>query len=457
MKKQILLIVLLSTLFFSCWNKNNATQTEKAFNEKTFDSFNKTKLDSLFDVLYQNKKFMGSISLSHEGIVVYSKGIGFDDIETQKLSTSETRYRIGSVSKMFTAVLVFKAIEENKVSLNQTIDKYFPRVENASKITVGNLLNHRSGIHSFTKDKAFFDYRTEYKSSQEMVDIIASYKSDFEPDSQGAYSNSNYLLLSVMLEELYDMSFKDLLAEKIFKPLNLKHTYHGSKINLENNESNSYQYTTEWTKQIDTHLSTAMGGGSIISTPNDLNKFIEVLLNEKIISKVSLDKMTAIKDNFGMGIFEFTHSNKTGFGHGGNIEGFRAISIYYTEENLALAIASNAIDYDMDDLVTNVLKCYFNEPFELPNFEKIEIAASDLEKYVGIYAGVELSGKFNVTIENNTLHTQLNDLPKEPLVYKGNHTFTNEEIGADFIFNLQENKLRLKQGGVADIYTFNKQ
>jgi len=457
MKKQILLIVLLSTLFFSCWNKNNATQTEKAFNQKTFDSFNKTKLDSLFDVLYQNNKFMGSISLSHEGTIVYTKAIGFDDIETQKSSTAETIYRIGSVSKMFTSTLIFNAIEENKVSLNQTIDKYFPRIENASKITVGNLLNHRSGIHSFTKDKAFFNYRTEYKSSQEMVDIIASYKSDFEPDSQGAYSNSNYLLLSVMLEELYDTSFEDLLAEKIFNPLNLKHTNHGSKINLENNESNSYQYTTEWTKQIDTDLSTAMGGGSIISTPNDLNKFIEALLNEKIISKESLDKMTAIKDNFGMGIFEFTHSSKTGFGHGGNIEGFRAISIYYPKEKLALAIASNAIDYDMDAIVTDVLKGYFNESFELPSFEKIEISASDLEKYVGIYAGVELSGKFNITMENNTLYTQLNDLPKEPLVYKGNHTFTNEEIGANFIFNPKENKLELHQGGAADIYTFNKQ
>ena len=452
MKKQTLLIVAFIVLIFSC---SQNKKSDQSINQKS--NTYQTKLDSLFDLLYQNNKFMGSISLSHEGTVVYSKTIGFDDIENKKISTIETKYRIGSVSKMFTATLVFKAIEENKLNINQPIDNYFPAIENANKITVANLLNHRSGIHSFTKDKTFFDYRTEYKSSQEMVDIITSYKSDFEPGSQGAYSNSNYLLLSVMLEELYDTSFKDLIVEKIFNPLNLKYTYHGSKINLENNESNSYQYTTEWTKQVDTDLSIAMGGGSIISTPNDLNKFIEALLNEKIISKESLDKMKTIKDNFGMGIFKFTHSNRTGFGHGGNIEGFRAISIYYPKENLALAIASNAIDYDMDGLVTNVLKCYFNEPFELPNFEKIEIAASDLEKYVGIYAGVELSGKFNVTIENNTLYTQLNVLPKEPLVYKGNHTFTNEEIGADFIFNLQENKLRLKQGGVADIYTFIKQ
>ncbi|MTI87812.1 MAG: beta-lactamase family protein [Balneolaceae bacterium] len=454
--KQFLIIASLSTLlFFSC-TKNNSERAVETFKENNYDTFNKPKLDSLFDILYQNDKFMGNISLSHKGTVIYSKSIGFDDIETQKASTPETKYRIGSIAKMFTATLVFIAIEENKIDLNQTIETYFPAIENTENITVGNLLNHRSGIRSFTKDEAFWAYRTEHKSSEEMVEIISAYKSNFQPNSKSEYSNSNYLLLSVMLEKLYNSRYDNLIAEKITSPLKLNNTYHGGKISIADNESNSYNYTTEWVKQIETDLSVTMGAGSLVSSAKDLNKFIEALFNETIISKESLDMMTSIEDNFGRGIMEFSFKDHTGYGHGGNIDGFNAKSIYFPKEELAIALTSNAIDYNINSVVMDVLKCYFDEPFELPNFEQIEIKASELEKYVGYYVG-DGGGSFTISQKNNTLYAQLDDFPKEPLVYKGNDVFTNEEIGANFIFNLQKNQLGLEQNGVADIYLFTKQ
>lgn len=451
--KRTIFLILTVALLFSCGNKNDSTSTDQAFNTKAYNE----KLDDLFDVLYQNNKFMGNVSLSHEGTVIYSKAIGFDDIESQKASAVETKYRIGSITKMITATLVFKAFEESKLDIDQTIEKYFPAIENANKITVGNLLNHRSGIPSFTKDGAFFDYRTENKSQEEMLEIISNYKSNFEPDSKNEYSNSNYFLLSQILEKIYNTSYKALLQEKITEPLALKNTYPGEKIAIDNNESYSYSFSDTWTEFPETDLSIAIGSGDIVSNPNDLNKFIEALFNEKIISKESLDVMTTIKDNYGMGILPFPHKDKAGFGHGGHIDGFHAISIYFPQEKLAVAITSNAIDYNLNNLVKDVLKCYFNEPFELPNFEHVEITASELEKYVGVYKAGKESGGFTITQENNTLFAQLNEFPKEPLVYKGNHIFTNEEIGANFIFNLEKNQLGLEQSGVADIYMFTKQ
>jgi hypothetical protein len=153
----------------------------------------------------------------------------------------------------------------------------------------------------------------------------------------------------------------------------------------------------------------------------------------------------------------FSHIDKKGFGHGGHIDAFHSISVYFPQEKLAVAIASNAIDYNINVLLTDVLKCYFNEPFELPNFEHVEITASELEEYVGVYTAVKGSGRFTITRENNILYAQLDDLPKEELVYKGNHIFTNEEIGANFIFDLQKNQLGLGQIHVADIYIFAKE
>jgi CubicO group peptidase (beta-lactamase class C family) len=288
-----------------------------------------------------------------------------------------------------------------------------------------------------------------------MLKIVANYKSNFEPDSRSEYSNSNYFLLSQILEKIYDLPYEDLLQEKITKPLELKNTYSGGKITINSNESYSYSFSDNWTEFPETNLSVAIGSGSIVSNPSDLNKFIEALFNGRIISKESLDVMTTIKDNLGMGVYSYSYKDKKGFGHGGHIDAFHSISIYFPQEELAVSISSNAIDYNINNLLTNVLKCYFNEPFELPNFENVEITAYELEKYVGIYTG-EGPGIFKITQKNNTLYSQLNDGPNDPLVYKGNHTFTNEEIGANFIFDPEKNQLGLEQSGVADIYIFTK-
>ncbi|MBL7472071.1 serine hydrolase [Robertkochia sediminum] len=453
MKNQNLLIVVFIALLCSCGNKSDSKDSEVAFNEKPYTD----KLNDLFDVLHKNNKFMGTVSISHEGNTVYSNTMGFADVENQKETTTSTKYRIASITKMFTATMVFKAIEDHKLSINQTIDDFFPSIENANKITVGNLLNHRSGIPSFTKDGTFFDYRTEHKSRKDMLKIISNYESNFEPNSHNEYSNSNYFLLSQILETVYDLPYEDLLLEKIIKPLGLTNTYSGGLITIDNNESYSYSRSEKWTEFPETNLSIALGSGSIISNPSDLNAFIEALFNEKIISKETLDEMTMIKDNHGMGIMPFNFKEKKGFGHGGHIDAFHSISIYIPQEKLAVAISANAIDYNINNLLTDVLKCYFKEPFELPNFDHVEITSSELEKYVGVYTAQEGGGKFTITQENNTLFTQLNELPKEPLVYKGNHKFTNEEIGANFIFYPEKSQLGLEQSGVADIYLFTKQ
>lgn len=452
--KKVLFLLATAALVFSCGTKSDSTTTEEAsaFNAKTYTE----KLDTLLEVLHQNSKFMGNVSLSDEGTTIYSKAVGYDDIKTQKVSTEASKYRVGSITKMFTATMVFKAMEENKLRLDQTLDNYFPAIENANKITVGNLLNHRSGIPSFTKDGTFFDYRTEYKSKEDMLKIITSYKSNFEPDSKSEYSNSNYFLLSQILEKTYDLPYEDLLKEKITNPLALENTYSGGKIAIANNESYSYSYSDQWTEFPETNLSTAIGSGSIVSNPRDLNKFMEALFNGEILSKESLEIMTTIEDNLGMGIYPFSYKDEKGFGHGGHIDAAHSISIYFPQEKLAVAITSNAIDYNINNLLIDLLKCYFNEPFELPNFEKVEITASELEKYVGVYTG-KGDGTFTITQKDNTLYSQLNDGPNDPLVYMGNHIFTNEEVGANFIFDPEKNELGLEQSGVADIYLFTKQ
>lgn len=450
--KHTLLLTLLSVFLASCDNKDKITHDGTAQT-----NYNILKMDSLVDILHQNNRFMGSISLMKNDTVIYSKVVGFNDMESQLVSSEETKYRIGSISKIFTSAMLFRAIEENKIELSQTIDNYFPTIENADKITIGNLLNHRSGIHNLTKDESFLAYRTEYKSPDELVEIISAFESDFEPNSHGDYSNSNYILLSVILEDIYSSSFKKLVKEKICVPLDLKNTYYGDKINLENDESNSYKFDSEWVKETETNLSIPMGAGALVSTPVELNKFITALFSHQIISQESLEKMTTITDNYGMGIFQYPYNDHIGYGHGGNIDGFNAITIYLPEPGIALSITSNAINYSMSNLAKDLLNCYFNIPFDLPQFDHVEISEEDLLIYAGSYSTEGFPGVFTVTIQNGVLHTQLNDGPNDPLIYKGNNKFLNEEVGATFTFKPEQNQMELEQSGMSEVYIYTKQ
>jgi len=449
MKKQLLLVVLITTLLFSCSRNKNTEAVKQKTNTPNAYTLNTSKLDSLFEVLDINGEFMGSIALSYNGAIIYTNAIGFADIETQKKATNNTKYRIGSISKMFTATLVLKAIEEEKIKLEQTIETYFPKVENANKITIENLLNHRSGIFNFTNDKAFISYLNEYKTPEEMVAIISSFKSDFEPNTKGDYSNSNYVLLSIILEKVYDSSLKDIITEKIAVPLNLKNTYYGAKINIADNESNSYMLSTEWTKGPEVDMSIPMGAGGIVSTSSEVTTFMEALFSEKIISAQSIELMTTIKETYGMGVSRFSINDRESFGHSGSLGGFKSLAMYFPNEKLGIAITANGDANKKQEILSEALSYYFNDSF-------MEASKEDLKKYAGAYTSVEdKTDNFTFTHEKNALILGVPEGMIGALIYKGDHKFLFEQVYAEsftFVFSPDKEELWLKQGDYEAIY-----
>ncbi|SHG63746.1 CubicO group peptidase, beta-lactamase class C family [Flavobacterium fluvii] len=410
-------------------------------------NLNTAKLDSLFQILEAKDKFMGSIAVSENGKVFYTKSIGKDDIETNKRSTIATKYRIGSISKMFTSCLIFKAVEEKKLSLDQTIESYFPTIENANKITIGNLLNHRSGIHNFTNDKSYLGYNTQPKSEKEMVEIIANGKSDFEPNSKAEYSNSNYVLLSYVLEKTYKKTYKEIVASKIIKPLGLKNTYFGNKINIQNNECYSYSFNEKWKRETETDMSIPMGAGALVSNPTDLVLFIERLFANKIISQNSLDQMKTIKDNYGMGIFQVPFYDKKGYGHNGGIDGFSSVLSYFPDSKLAIALTCNGQNYDNNNIIIAVLSNYYGKKFEIPTFKTIELKTEDLDRYLGEYTSPDLPLNITITKDNLKLFAQATGQSAFPLDATEKDKFEFIRAGIKMEFNPKENQMTLYQGG----------
>lgn len=403
------------------------------------------KLNNYFEALEINNKFMGSVAILKEGNIIYSKQIGFTDVETQKKPDSNTKYRIGSISKTFTATLIFKAIEEGKIDLNETINNYFPTVKNSNIITISNLLYHRSGIHNFTNEKAYLSYNTQPKNEKQMLAIISKFDSDFKPNTKSEYSNSNYVLLSYILEKIYNKTFSEILDEKIINPLNLKHIYFGSKINLENNEA--YSYKGKWDKQTETDMSIPLGAGGIISTPTDLLKFAEALFNYKIISKSSVTKMQTLKDNYGMGLFKLPFYNTFSYGHYGGIDGFSSVFGYFPKEQCAFALTSNGSNYDNNKIAIALLSCLFEKPFNIPTFENYEVKPEDLDVYLGVYSSPSFPLKITITKSNNTLMAQATNQPSFSLEATKKDTFKFDQAGIVLEFDTANNQMNLKQGG----------
>lgn len=416
-------------------------------------NFDKTKLDNYFNALEANNKFMGSVAVSRNGEIIYSKSIGFLDFENNIKADEDTKYRIGSISKTFTAVLVMKAVEDKKLELNQTIDKYFPTIKNAEKITIQHLLNHRSGIHNFTNDKEYLTWNTQPRTEKEMVGIIAKSGSDFAPDTQSQYSNSNYVLLTYILEKCFKKSYAELLKEYITQPLGLENTYLGGKIDTFKKESKSYRYVETWNTESETDISIPLGAGGIVSTPSDLVKFSSALFEGKLLQKESLEIMTTFKDQYGIGLFQIPFYDKIGYGHTGGIDGFSSVFSHFPDGNISYVLISNGTNYNNNNISIAVLSAVCDKPYDIPEFSTYEVSSEDLDKYLGIYSSAQIPLKVTITKENKTLIAQGTGQPSFPLEAIEKDKFKFDRANLVLEFNPTEKTMLLKQGGGQFIFT----
>lgn len=411
-------------------------------------SFDKAKLDAYFDTLGQYNKFMGSVAIAQNGHLIYNRTLGFANIKEQQKANESTKYRIGSISKTFTAALIFKAIDEKKISLDQTIQKFFPDIKNADKITIANLLYHRSGIHDFTDDKEeYLKWHTQPKTEKEMLAMISKGGIDFEPGTKSDYSNSNYLLLSYILEKTFKMPYAKILDKYIVKPLALTNTFLGKKINSKNNEASSYRFEGDWKLADETDISIPLGAGGIVSTPIDLVKFSTALFEGKVISQNSLVQMKTVNGKYGMGILAIPFYDKAGFGHSGSIDGFSATFSYFSDGNIAYSLTSNGTNFNNNSISLAVLSAVFNKDYQIPDFKPVKQSTTELNKYLGTWASTAIPIKITITKDNTTLIAQAAGQPAIRLSSKGNHEFTFEDAGIILSFNPTESQMILKQGG----------
>ena len=288
-------------------------------------TFNVQKMDSLFASIESHNKGMGSLALLKNGNIIYQKAIGTAHFKGQKAvaATPETRYRVGSITKMFTSVLIFQLIEEKKLTLATPLDQFFKDIPNAKNINIGLMLNHRSGIFNITEADDYVHWSEEKQTRETMTKRMSAQTPAFAPDEKSEYSNSNYILLGYIAEMLTNQTLEKLVEERICKKIGLKNTYIGDKTDIEKNECFSYSFTgKKWVQETETDMTVPQGAGALVATATDLGLFLEALFAEKLVQKTSLEQMKTMNEKIGFGLFMFPFNDKKSFGHTGGIDGF---------------------------------------------------------------------------------------------------------------------------------------
>jgi len=410
------------------------------------------KLNQFLDSLEMHDKFMGTVLLASEGQPVFERALGYADLDGKIKATPETHYRIGSISKMFTAVLVLKAVESGKLSLDQKLADFYPQIKNSEKISLSMLLQHRSGIHNFTNNPDYFSYHTKPISADDLVEIIVKGASSFDPDTKADYSNSNFVLLSLILEKVNKKPFSELLDEQIVKPLNLKSTSIFTPSDPSKGESFSYNYNGSWIKDLETDPSIPLGAGAIISDGKDLNTFIHSLFSGELITEDNLKLLMEIREGYGRGMFSYPFYERKSYGHSGGVDGFRSFLAYFPEDKVTISVLSNGLNYDNNEILLAMLNSYFEKDFTIPSFQTLVLSVEDLENYGGEYASDQIPLKLIFEREGNKLIAKPSGQAATALEPTALHTFEFKQVGAVFVFDPEKNEVTLKQGGMTFIF-----
>ncbi|GBL35661.1 D-alanyl-D-alanine carboxypeptidase [Filimonas sp.] len=371
-----------------------------------FAQLDTAKLNQLFNNYDTHQKAMLSMCLSENGKVVYGRSIGYANVESMTKANEHTLYHIGSITKMFTSVMIFQLIEEHKLTQETKLEAFFPSLPNSQKITISNLLNHRSGLHNFTDDSIYASYMEKPMTEKQLITIFEKQSADFEPDSKASYSNTNYVLLTFIIEKLTGHTYAEELQSRVCRKAGLSETRVAANIEKKN-VAKSYDFENgQWKKSKETDMSVPLGAGAIISTPSDLCHFIEALFTGKLLSETSLNDIKTMKDNYGKGMFQFPFGTKKAYGHNGGIDGFESVLGYFPEERKAFCITGNGFNYVLNDVSIAVLSIWFDKPYMIPSFEKKALSQKESASFEGVYANSAVGMNITITKDGDQLMAQ---------------------------------------------------
>jgi D-alanyl-D-alanine carboxypeptidase len=299
---------------------------------------------------------------------------GVSDADSNRELHTADQLRIGSITKTFTATGVLQLVDKGVLQLGETISKWVPTVPQADTITVEQLLRHTSGLYNYTDSQDFFA-KAQSKDGpriwepQELVEWATCENQVFPPGAGWAYSNTNYILLGMIIQEVTRKSLADFFFQAIFTPLNMTDTFLDGEVSRRSDIVPGYaSHPEDPTQFIEMgsimHVSAAWAAGGIVSTAKDLLVFSQALLSERLLKPAFLGQMMdfieaadpvyPMVNGYGLGLLSMEIADKTYSGHVGNIPGYSSLFAYQGDAEICLVILMNQNYIQLDSGRINV-------------------------------------------------------------------------------------------------------
>jgi D-alanyl-D-alanine carboxypeptidase len=323
-----------------------------------------SKIDSYLAGKFPANSPGGAVLVARGEQIILRKAYGLADKENGKFNSTETIFRIGSITKQFTSTAILKLVGEGKISLNDPITNFFPDYPMGEKpITIRHLLTHTSGIKSYTSLPEIVGSKESKERRYDVNEIINAFKSqpkDFAPGNDYLYNNSGYYLLGAIIEKVSGQSWATNL-QNIFTPLEMKSTY-CDDIGVEGEAIGYYKWKKEFRKADVVHPSASYAAGAIASTVDDLWKWNSAVFTGTVVSLDLLNEAwTPVKLNdgttrpYGFG-WQLSEGEPKTIGHGGTIDGYQSYSVYDFRSRIFLAILSNNMAADPQEYVNKIIE-----------------------------------------------------------------------------------------------------
>lgn len=375
------------------------------------------RLDSVFDHLERYNQSIGNVSIFKDGQEIYNRSFGQSHIAN--LSFDEhTSYQIGSVTKLVTSVLLWKMVEQGKLSLDESLSAYFPDMPNAQKITLSQILSHNSGLGNYVNNGTSEMWMMEKTPTDSILSFIRNEKPLFEPGTGMQYSNSGFYLLTKIVEKLYNKPYAEIIEEEIAKPLKLDDFK--SFDNYNDNYFVSYIHIKNWEETPDFYFQNIIGVGDILATPRDLNKFLEGLFAGKLVKKETIEKMKGDKANngFGKGFMYIPYNENIFLGHAGDTRGTHTLAAYNAKDKIAFSVSINGQRYERNSVYIAILAAIYEAELELPQFETnvINLSPQQLKQYEGLYSSDDFHLKIQIFQKEGELYGQAEGQGAFPLI-----------------------------------------
>jgi CubicO group peptidase (beta-lactamase class C family) len=413
-----------------------------------------TRMEEVVRSYLSEKKFMGSVLVVRGNNVLLNKGYGFANLEWDIPNSPSAKFRLGSITKQFTAASILLLEERGKLKVDDPVKKYMPDAPAAwDKITLFNLLTHSSGIPNFT---GFPDYASQEPFATTPEQLVARFRDkplDFQPGEKMSYSNSGYVLLGYLIEKISGESYEKFVQENIFTRLGMKDSGYDSNSAIILHRAAGYAPGPDGPIHAGfINMTVPLSAGALYSTTEDLLRWEQGLFGGKVLSPSSLQKMTTpFKNDYAFGLQVHMVNGRKLIDHGGGIEGFNTMLAYYPEEKLVVIVLGNLNGLAPQEIASKLAAVVHGEKVVMPSEHKeVTVNPKLFNGYIGRY---QLAPDFVLTItrEDDHLFAQATGQPKFQIFPESDRDYFLKVVDAQITFvtngNDKASELILHQGG----------